>query len=75
MRTIVVSNRLPLVIESTPEGLTAHHASGGLVSAMEPVLQRRGGVWIGWPGTINAERRTPYALKLRVPQRRRIAFV
>lgn len=55
MRTIVVSNRLPLVIESTPEGLSAHHSSGGLVSALEPVLQRRGGIWIGWPGSIQAD--------------------
>ncbi len=25
-------------------------SSGGLVSALEPVLQKRGGTWIGWPG-------------------------
>lgn len=52
MRTLVVSNRLPLVIESTPTGLVAQPGSGGLVSAMEPVLRRRQGVWVGWPGPV-----------------------
>lgn len=55
MRTIVVSNRLPLVIESTPGGLVALPGSGGLVSAMEPVLRRRRGVWIGWPGPVTCD--------------------
>ena len=26
-------------------------STGGLVSALEPVLRKRGGTWIGWPGT------------------------
>ena len=25
-------------------------APGGLVAALEPVLARRGGAWVGWPG-------------------------
>ncbi len=25
--------------------------SGGLVTALAPVLRNRGGVWIGWPGS------------------------
>jgi alpha,alpha-trehalose-phosphate synthase [UDP-forming] len=25
-------------------------SSGGLVTAMTPILQQRGGVWVGWPG-------------------------
>jgi len=55
MRTIVVSNRLPLVIDSTPDGPVALPSSGGLVSALEPVLRRRNGVWIGWPGAGNGD--------------------
>jgi len=55
MRTIVVSNRLPVVVDCTPDGPVARPSSGGLVSALEPVLQRRSGVWIGWPGAINAD--------------------
>ncbi|NIP58085.1 MAG: trehalose-6-phosphate synthase, partial [Gemmatimonadetes bacterium] len=29
--------------------------SGGLVTAVEPVVRRRGGVWVGWPGTTEGE--------------------
>ncbi len=51
-RLIVVSNRLPFALDSTAEDLwTVTPATGGLVSAVEPVLRERGGTWIGWPGT------------------------
>src|SRR5216117_4356757 len=50
-RLIVVSNRLPFALDSTGEDLwTGTPATGGLVSAIEPVLRERGGTWIGWPG-------------------------
>ena len=50
-RLIIVSNRLPFALDSTGEDLwTVTPATGGLVSAVEPVLRDRGGVWIGWPG-------------------------
>ena len=51
-RLIVVSNRLPYILESHNHGAwTLKPGSGGLVSAMLPVLRDRGGVWIGWSGT------------------------
>jgi alpha,alpha-trehalose-phosphate synthase [UDP-forming] len=49
-RLLVVSNRLPLVLQETPTGWTSKPGSGGLVSALAPVLAHRGGMWIGWPG-------------------------
>jgi trehalose 6-phosphate synthase len=49
-RLIVVSNRLPIVLEETDSGWSLKPGSGGLVSALAPVLSHRGGVWIGWPG-------------------------
>src|SRR5882672_10319754 len=50
-RLIIVSNRLPFALDSAGEDLwTVTPAVGGLVSAVEPVLRDRGGVWIGWPG-------------------------
>ena len=50
-RLIVVSNRLPFALDSAGEDLwTVTPAVGGLVSAIEPVLRERGGIWIGWPG-------------------------
>jgi trehalose 6-phosphate synthase len=36
-------------------------AAGGLVSAVEPVLRERGGIWIGWPGTAGDIPKRPLA--------------
>ena len=61
-RLIVVSNRLPFALDSTGEDLwTVTPATGGLVSAIEPVLRERGGVWIGWPGTAGEIPQEPLA--------------
>ncbi len=51
-RLIVISNRLPFTLGRSPEGdLTLKPGSGGLVTALLPVLRNRGGTWLGWPGT------------------------
>src|SRR5579859_5192998 len=51
-RVVVVSNRLPFVFHKDPDGSwRVEPGSGGLVSALLPVLRHRGGTWIGWPGT------------------------
>ncbi|HKK08682.1 MAG TPA: trehalose-6-phosphate synthase [Gemmatimonadota bacterium] len=49
-RTVVASNRLPVVLESTEQGWTVEAGSGGLVTALAPILRSTGGVWVGWPG-------------------------
>ncbi len=50
-RLIVVSNRLPFVIQNQSDGgPRLVPGSGGLVTALAPVLRNRGGMWIGWPG-------------------------
>jgi trehalose 6-phosphate synthase/phosphatase len=49
-RLLVVSNRLPIVLEKKSDGWGLKPGSGGLVSALAPVLSHRGGLWIGWPG-------------------------
>src|SRR6185503_14117347 len=50
-RLIVVSNRLPFVFKRAKGGRwSAQPGSGGLVTALLPVLRDRGGLWIGWPG-------------------------
>ena len=52
-RLIIVSNRLPVVLNKEKNGRwTAVPGSGGLVTALAPVLRNRGGLWIGWPGTV-----------------------
>src|SRR6266566_998144 len=47
---VVVSNRLPFAIAPRTEGARVTRAPGGLVSALEPALAERGGLWIGWDG-------------------------
>lgn len=48
---VVASNRLPFTLHRGANGeLSSHPSAGGLVAALEPVLQRRGGTWVGWPG-------------------------
>jgi trehalose 6-phosphate synthase/phosphatase len=50
-RLIVVSNRLPYVLEKqNGDKWSLKPGSGGLVTALLPVLRNRGGVWIGWSG-------------------------
>ena len=55
-RLIVASNRLPVVLGKDGEGRwSVKPGSGGLITALVPVLQERGGTWIGWPGTSNGD--------------------
>jgi len=50
-RLVVVSNRLPVVFsKDEQQNWQVKPGSGGLVTALSPVLRNRGGVWIGWPG-------------------------
>jgi len=49
-RLIVVSNRLPLTLRKADGHWTTERSSGGLASAMTPILHRNGGDWIGWAG-------------------------
>lgn len=48
---VVVANRLPIDMERLSDGsITWKRSPGGLVTALEPILRRRRGAWIGWPG-------------------------
>ncbi|HEY0815794.1 MAG TPA: trehalose-6-phosphate synthase [Pseudonocardia sp.] len=52
---VVVANRLPVDLETLPDGSTEWRASpGGLVTALAPMLRSRGGAWVGWPGVPDA---------------------
>jgi trehalose 6-phosphate synthase len=53
---VVVANRLPVDLERLPDGTTTWKRSpGGLVTALEPLLRRRRGAWVGWPGLISEQ--------------------
>ncbi|MGH9680044.1 MAG: alpha,alpha-trehalose-phosphate synthase (UDP-forming), partial [Candidatus Acidiferrales bacterium] len=49
-KLIVVSNRLPATVETVPGGRFLKPSSGGLVTALRPILEAERGYWIGWPG-------------------------
>ncbi len=47
---VVVSNRLPVSMERETDHWRVTPSHGGLVTAMNPVLQRSHGTWMGWNG-------------------------
>ncbi|GGM60501.1 trehalose-6-phosphate synthase [Dactylosporangium sucinum] len=50
---VVVANRLPVDKVVGPDGEVSFRRSpGGLVTALEPVLQQYNGTWVGWPGGV-----------------------
>ena len=44
---IVVSNRLPITVESRNDEFLLNPSGGGLVTALAPILRERGGCWVG----------------------------
>ena len=69
---VVVSNRLPFRAEAHARGLRLTRSPGGLVSALEPVLERRGGVWVGWTGATREE--TDAAGGITLPTSERVRY-
>ncbi|MEG9227095.1 alpha,alpha-trehalose-phosphate synthase (UDP-forming) [Aeromicrobium sp. Sec7.5] len=64
---VVIANRLPVDRVTSPDGTTTWRTSpGGLVTALEPVMRRKGGAWIGWHGAPDEKLRpfTHQGLKL-----------
>ncbi|MGB4896026.1 MAG: NRDE family protein, partial [Nitrospira sp.] len=47
-RLIVVSNREPYEHRLVKNHLIWERTSGGLISALDPVMRRLGGTWIAW---------------------------
>jgi trehalose 6-phosphate synthase/phosphatase len=49
-KVLIVSNRLPVVMENVDGRVRAEPASGGLVTALSAVLKKKETIWVGWPG-------------------------
>ncbi|MGI9107052.1 MAG: bifunctional alpha,alpha-trehalose-phosphate synthase (UDP-forming)/trehalose-phosphatase [Pyrinomonadaceae bacterium] len=49
-RLVVVSNRLPFTLKRTGDAWRTDKSTGGLATAMGPIIERTEGVWIGWSG-------------------------
>ncbi len=54
-RLLVVSNRLPVSLAREGTEWKIKRSAGGLATAMDPILKRAGGVWIGWSGSQEPE--------------------
>jgi len=55
---VVIANRLPVDRITDTDGSTTWRTSpGGLVTALEPVMRRNGGAWIGWHGAADEKLR------------------
>lgn len=53
---VVVANRLPVDVTVGEDGEPSWTRSpGGLVTALEPVVQRSDGAWVGWGGSADLE--------------------
>ena len=59
---VVLSNRLPFAIVARPHGPRVTRGAGGLVTALDPVLAERGGVWVGWSGAAQEASAPPLPL-------------
>lgn len=49
-RLILVSNRLPVTVSVSPEGVHVSQSSGGLATGVSGPHRTSKGVWIGWTG-------------------------
>jgi len=50
LKPVIVSNRLPVKMEKVDGVWKIVPGSGGLVTALAPVLKNNSGTWVGWPG-------------------------
>jgi trehalose 6-phosphate synthase/phosphatase len=53
-RLLIVSNRLPVTVRVAGGEATVEPSTGGLATGMHGPHERMGGLWIGWPGELEA---------------------
>jgi trehalose-6-phosphate synthase len=52
-RLLIVSNRLPVVVNADVVGVRLRPAAGGLATGLRAHHEDNGGRWIGWPGDVS----------------------
>lgn len=55
-RVLLVSNRLPITITDSVDGLVVSQSAGGLATGLKGVHGSGDSQWIGWPGPVYDER-------------------
>lgn len=49
-QTFIVSNRLPVSVRKSKKGIEVYPSTGGLATGLSTYANKRGNLWIGWPG-------------------------
>ncbi len=66
-KLVLISNREPYIHERTRNGIKCRVPVGGLVTALDPVMQASRGVWVAW-GSGSADMEVTDSLgRVRVP--------
>ena len=52
---VLVSNRLPVTVRQDGDVMSLQQSGGGLATGLRGAREKRGGVWIGWPGDVPGE--------------------
>ena len=68
-RLLVVSNRAPVEVVRSADGVRVVRTVGGLAGALNDVLRQRGGLWIAWVGLHAGEELPPGTAGLSYPIR------
>ncbi|HAX18442.1 MAG TPA: trehalose-6-phosphate synthase [Actinobacteria bacterium] len=64
-RLLIVSNRVPYSVNKIEGKVILKKTVGGLVTALDPLLQRTGGLWIGWSGVSGANKEIGDKVKIK----------
>ena len=51
-RLLIVSNRLPVTVRPTERGAAVERSAGGLATGLDGPHAELGGLWVGWPGSL-----------------------
>jgi trehalose 6-phosphate synthase/phosphatase len=66
-RLLIVANRLPVTVRTTPDGVEVERSTGGLATGLTRPHEQSGGLWIGWSGAgdgLTAEQQTELGRQL-----------
>ena len=54
-KLVMVSNRLPTIVEKKGDEITFKRSAGGLATGLASFYKQYESVWVGWPGVISED--------------------
>ena len=54
-KLLMVSNRLPTIVEKKGDDIAFKRSAGGLATGLASFYKQYESVWIGWPGVISED--------------------